>query len=61
MMEHTYTRVDEDSVHVVVCNDCGAYAATKEAIAHYSSCKPGEAKRWEKYYEKSDEARIQKA
>lgn len=39
------------------CLDCGATAENNNAIEHYTSCKPGEAKRWEKHYEKENEVK----
>ena len=33
------------------CMDCGAYAAVGTALAHYKTCKPGEAEKWENYYD----------
>ena len=35
MREHTYTQVD---THIVVCDDCGAFAATAEAVRHSRDC-----------------------
>jgi len=46
-----YTHIDDILAPVWQCNDCGAYADTIENIEHFSSCKPGESKEWEKIYE----------
>lgn len=32
------------------CNNCGAYHKKKKKIKHYSTCTPGESKKWEKIY-----------
>ena len=37
------------------CLDCGATADIADAVVHYPTCKPGEAIRWEKFYEQTDE------
>ncbi len=29
-----------DNTHVMVCNDCGAYADTANDITHYLTCTP---------------------
>lgn len=47
-MPHSYTEIKE--LEVVICNDCGAYAKSKEEIEHYLGCKAGDAKHWERYY-----------
>ena len=45
---YSYTQVDKD---ITVCNDCGAYAETEQAVQHHSTCKPGESKEWRKFFE----------
>ena len=46
-MKNSYTQVEED---IWQCDDCGAFAPTKEAIDHYKSCKPGECEYWAGVY-----------
>jgi len=41
--------IEEAGVHQ--CINCGAYAKEIDQIKHYESCKPGEAKKWEMFYE----------
>lgn len=38
-----------------ICLDCGATADIPQAVIHYVTCTPGEAKRWEEFYEQTDE------
>jgi hypothetical protein len=39
---------------IMVCDDCGAQSEiNKTEVVHYESCKLGEAKRWEKFYEEA--------
>lgn len=43
---------------MVTCVSCGAFATHTQdpsRIKHYEVCKPGEAERWEKYYEVNGE------
>ena len=47
--EYTYEEAPAD---VWVCNNCGAYAATKEQVVHHKTCKAGEAKFWLEFYRK---------
>ena len=47
--KHSYTCISDAGV--VVCNDCGAYATTDEDIKHHASCVPGDAAKWETYYD----------
>ena len=49
-MPHSYTNVYED---IWQCDDCGAYANSKDKIVHYESCQAGESEKWEQFY--SDE------
>jgi rubrerythrin len=44
-MPNEYTHIEE--AEVWTCNDCGAYAETKEKVKHYPTCKPGESKKEE--------------
>ena len=44
---HEYTWVDEN---ICVCNDCGAHASSEEGVVHHKTCKPGESKKWENFY-----------
>lgn len=46
MSETTY--IDEANVHQ--CNNCGAFAGAIKDINHYPACQPGEAKKWEHFY-----------
>lgn len=46
------TKVDDD---IFQCNNCGAYASTAKAIQHFPTCKPGESKRWEGFYNDANE------
>lgn len=48
---------DEDGFgeDVWSCNNCGAYASSIENIKHHTTCKQGEAKHWEDFYEKLHE------
>ena len=40
---------------ICVCDNCGAYAESEKEIKHHKTCKPGEAKKWEKIYEENEE------
>ena len=51
MAETTY--IEEADVYQ--CNNCGACAQRGSVIEHYSSCKSGEAKWWEDFYNKANE------
>lgn len=42
------TFIEDVGVHV--CHNCGAQATEIKEIKHYEICKPGESKKWEKYY-----------
>lgn len=53
-MEPETTYIDE--ANIFVCDNCGAYADTIDRINHHSSCRHGESKKWEKFYNKSEEA-----
>jgi len=44
-----------DDADMWQCNNCGAYATTREAIQHHSTCKPGEAEYWEEFYTSNSE------
>lgn len=46
------TWVDDN---ICVCDNCGAFADSEEKIEHYKDCKPGESKRWQKYYSETEE------
>jgi rubrerythrin len=48
-MTDKYTYIDDADVWQ--CNDCGAYADKKENIQHHPTCVPGEAKKWEEFYD----------
>jgi hypothetical protein len=41
-----------------VCNNCGAHALQEKDIEHHPTCVPGEAKKWEEFYEKANEEEI---
>jgi len=53
-MERT-TIIKTEFGDIVTCNDCGAYAPKGTPLEHYISCVPGEAKKWEEFYEKANE------
>jgi len=44
--------IDEDGFDSFSCINCGAYAEKPEDIKHHKGCCPGEAKKWEEFYEK---------
>lgn len=46
------TYIREANVHQ--CNDCGAHAESISAIQHHPTCKPGESKKWERFYDKAN-------
>ena len=55
-----YTQVEapgdfEGAREIQSCNDCGAHADKQENIKHHDSCKPGESKKWEKYYSEAED------
>jgi len=57
MINH-YTEIDitEDEKKpqiAKVCNDCGAFSIKPKEVKHYNSCKPGESKKWEEHYAKT--------
>lgn len=35
---------------ICVCDNCGAFADSPENIKHHRTCTPGESKKWEKFY-----------
>lgn len=37
------------------CVNCGAHASAIDKIAHFAGCEPGEAAKWEKFYEYAEE------
>ena len=43
---------------VCVCNNCGQHSDKPENIVHCKTCKAGESKKWEKYYEKANEEEL---
>lgn len=45
-------KIDEG---VFQCLDCGAHAKTAEQVVHHPTCEPGDARRWENFYEKANE------
>ena len=58
MDEMTYVDLEDDE-GVWQCDNCGAFELVKKGekptnIEHYKSCKPGEAKRWEKFYSENE-------
>ena len=55
--ECTYIGPDESGLDedIFVCNNCGAHAETIESISHHNTCKKGEAKKWEKFYEENSD------
>lgn len=48
----SYTYIDTELGNYWVCNDCGASHEIADFIQHSKSCKPGDAKKWENFYEK---------
>ena len=55
-----YTQVEapgdfEGAREIHSCNNCGAYADKPENVKHHETCTPGEAKKWEKYYEENQD------
>ena len=40
---------------VCCCDNCGAFASKPEDIKHHSTCKPGESKFWQDFYENANE------
>lgn len=36
------------------CLDCGAHADSPTEIKHHTSCEPGSAAKWEKYYSRQE-------
>jgi hypothetical protein len=47
---YEYTRIDDN---LYQCNDCGAYSEDPREVKHFATCKPGESKYWEKFYEEN--------
>lgn len=47
---HQVTKIDK----YFCCDNCGASAERIKDIEHYATCKRGESKRWEKYYNQPD-------
>jgi hypothetical protein len=45
-----YTQIDE----IFVCNDCGAYGESAEAVQHFPDCTPGESEKWREFYNQPD-------
>jgi hypothetical protein len=44
--------IPEEDYTVYSCTNCGAHSLeSPKDIKHYTGCKPGESKRWEKFYE----------
>lgn len=53
--EYTYIGFDDGiGQGVWTCDNCGAYSATKETVKHHTFCRPGECKRWEKFYSEAN-------
>lgn len=44
-----------EGIHMFICNNCGAQSENIETINHHNTCKNGEAKKWEKFYEDANE------
>lgn len=40
--------------NVCVCDNCGSHAANEDDIIHHSTCKLGESKKWEEFYEEQE-------
>ena len=52
-----YMRIDiGDGEEVLQCTNCGAHTLTgkKSDIKHHKTCTPGEARKWEKFYEQAN-------
>lgn len=51
---------DEDGIgeEVWQCINCGAYAVSAESVKHHNGCKPGEAERWENFYEQANDEEV---
>lgn len=47
-----YTWIEDD---VCVCNNCGAHASSEKKVKHYKTCRAGESKRWENFYNQNQE------
>ena len=48
------THMDEGDLDVWSCTNCGAHSLTgPEDIKHHDTCVPGDAKRWEKWYDEN--------
>ena len=46
--------VEGDFLDIYQCNNCGAHADRAADIKHYPTCKPGESKKWEKFYDETN-------
>ncbi len=47
-MPDEQTHIEEADVYV--CDNCGAYAPPEKTIIHHATCRAGECKHWEKFY-----------
>jgi rubrerythrin len=47
------TVIETEFGNIYTCDNCGATAESAAAIQHHPSCKPGESKFWEKFYEEA--------
>lgn len=54
MSETTHIVDRECDLDIHQCDNCGAYAPKAENIKHHATCTPGEAKKWEKFYEEAN-------
>jgi len=59
MPKHTYSKVEDPgdfdgAEEIWCCNDCGAYAGSKDKIKHHKSCKAGESEEWMEFYSRPE-------
>lgn len=57
-MEEVTHLYEKGILGIYQCNNCGAYASLPGKIEHYSSCVQGEAKKWEKNYDDTNEKEV---
>lgn len=51
----TYIRDDKYDVKAYVCDSCGSHSESVHDINHHSTCRIGDAKRWEEFYSRDNE------
>ena len=52
MVDNETTYIEEGDVYV--CDNCGAYAPPHKTIKHHTTCRKGESKYWEKFYNEAN-------